>query len=149
MNLSDHFTLDEMIKSQTALRRGILNNPEPAAVANLIRLSKDILEPVREEFGPFSPTSGYRSPALNAAVGSKPTSQHVKGEAVDFEIAGIANFDLAVWVRDNLAFDQLILEFYEPGRPSSGWVHVSLKDGENRMRVLTINRKGVFPGLLK
>ncbi len=148
MNLSDHFTLDEMIKSQTALRRGILNNPEPAAVANLIRLCKDILEPVREEFGPFSPSSGYRSPALNAALGSKPTSQHVKGEAVDFEIAGVPNFDLAVWIRDNLAFDQLILEFYEPGRPSSGWVHVSLKDGENRMRVLTINRKGVFPGLL-
>jgi len=156
MHLSPHFTLSEMTKSQTALRRGIGNsldpgNPDDAEVINNLRLlCLEVLEPVREAFGiPFAPSSGYRSPALNTALGSKPTSQHVLGQAVDFELPGIPNLKLAQWVRDHLKYDQLILEFHEPGEPASGWVHVSLKETGNRRRELTINRKGVFPGLGK
>lgn len=148
MHLSPHFTLEEFTKSQTALRRGIINQPDRLEIRNLKRLAMDILEPVRKNFGrPFAPSSGFRSPALNIAIGSKSTSQHTKGEAVDFEIAGIPNRVVAEWIRDHLAFDQLILEFHDPGDAMSGWVHVSLKEKNNRHQVLTINRKGVWAGL--
>ncbi len=154
MHLSPHFTLLEMTKSQFALRRGIVNvldpdEPEDAdVIANLRRLCLEVLEPVREGFGvPFAPSSAYRSPALNAALGSKPTSQHVLGQAVDLELPGIQNLKLARWIRDHLNYDQLILEFHDPAEPTSGWVHVSLKQADNRRRALTITKKGVFPGL--
>ncbi len=156
MYLSPHFTLSEMTKSQTALRRGIGNsldpgNPDDSEVINNLKLlCLEVLEPVREAFGiPFAPSSGYRSPALNAALGSKPTSQHVLGQAVDFELPGIPNLKLAQWIRDHLNYDQLILEFHHPAEPASGWVHVSLKEADNRQRELTINKDGVFPGLLE
>jgi hypothetical protein len=148
MFLSPHFTLSEMTKSQTAIRRGIKNEPSEDQIKNLKRLAKNILEPVGAEFGrPFSPSSGYRSQALNAAIGSKSTSQHTKGEAVDFEVPGIPNKKVAAWIRDHLEFDQLILEFHDPAVPNSGWVHVSLKGQGNRRQVLTLNHKGVWAGL--
>ena len=148
MRLSSHFTLEEFTKSQTALRRGIINQPDQQQICNLKRLAVDILEPVRKNFSrPFAPSSGFRSQALNIAIGSQSTSQHTKGEAVDFEIAGIPNRAVAKWIRDNLTFDQLILEFYDPEDPASGWVHVSLKEKDNRRQILTINRKGVWAGL--
>ena len=91
----------------------------------------------------------YRCLALNRALKSKDSSQHVKGQAVDIEIAGIGNYDLAEWVMNNLDFDQLLLEFYYPGQPTSGWVHISyVSENQNRNQVLTINRNGVFTGLL-
>lgn len=147
MRPSPHFTLAELTKSQIAIRRGIRNVPNAAQTANLKRLAENILEPVRANYGrPFSPSSGFRSQALNAAVGSKSASQHTKGEAVDFEIPGVPNRDVAEWVRDNLEFDQLILEFYEAGDPASGWIHVSLKGKGNRGQVLTVNHAGVWKG---
>ena len=150
MRLSPHFTLEEFTKSQTAIRRGIKNQPNGAEVKNLKRLAIEILEPVREAFSrPFSPSSGFRSPALNVAIGSITNSQHTKGEAVDFEIPGIPNRNVAAWIRDHLIFDQLVLEFHDPKDPASGWVHVSLKEKYNRGRVLTINHDGVFAGLKK
>ncbi len=148
MRLSPHFTLAELTKSQTAIRRGIRNVPNAGQVNNLKRLAKGILEPLREHFGrPFSPSSGFRSQALNVAIGSKSTSRHTYGEAVDFELPGIPNRDVAEWIRDNLDFDQLILEFHDPDDPMSGWVHVSLKEKNNRHQVLTINYTGVWTGL--
>lgn len=148
MRLSPHFTLAEMTKSQVALRRNIRNVPGKREIENLRRLAQNVLEPVRAKFGrPFSPSSGYRSAALNAVVGSKPSSQHVRGEAVDFEIAGGPNPELAEWIRDHLAFDQLILEFHQRDEPASGWVHVSLKEKHNRGQALTINCNGVWAGL--
>ena len=149
MQLSPHFSLIELTKSQLALRRGIANVPDGLAIGNLRRLAQGILEPVREHFAlPFTPSSGFRSAALNEAVGGKPTSQHTKGEAVDFEIPGIANRTVAEWIRDHLTFDQVILEFYEPADPASGWVHASLRAEANRRQCLTINRDGTWPGLL-
>ena len=147
MRLSPHFTLEELTKSQTAIRRGIWNLPNADQINNLKRVAERILEPVREHFGrPFSPSSGFRSQALNAAIGSKSTSQHTRGEAVDFELPGIPNSIVAEWIRDHLEFDQLILEFHYPEDPMSGWVHVSLKEKDNRRQILTINHKGVWAG---
>jgi len=110
------------------------------------------VEKVRAHFGkPVHINSGYRGPALNKAVGGASSSQHCKGEAVDMEIPGVPNGDLAIWVRDNLDFDQLILECYKPGVPTSGWVHCSYKDTGNRKDVLTasvINGKMTYsPGI--
>lgn len=151
LRLSEHFTLRELCRSNTADRLKIYNWPEQAAViANLARVCEGILEPVRQHYGvPFSPSSGFRSLALNRALGSRDTSQHVLGQAVDLEIPGVANYDLARWMEENLPlFDQLILEFYTPGQPTSGWVHCSLRPGSgNRQEVLTIGRGGVRPGL--
>ena len=109
--LTTHFSLREMTRSQTAARKGIDNQPPADVVANLRDLCVQVLEPVRLHYGvPIIPSSGYRSPALNAAIGGAKNSQHCKGRAVDFEVSGVSNYDLAVWIRDNLVFDQLILE---------------------------------------
>lgn len=143
MRLSEHFTLAEFTKSQTADRHGIDNTPDDAQIERLKILCENVLEPVREHFGKsFSPSSGFRSEELCLKIGSKTTSQHAKGEAVDFEIPGVDNKELAMWIADNLDFDQLILEFYKPEDPSSGWVHVSYKGEGNRNEVLTMT-KGV------
>jgi len=141
--LSEHFTLGELIRSETADRLGIDNMPPAEIIPKLKHLCVEILEPIRQHYGkPFRPNSGYRSPEVNQAVGSSTTSQHCKGEAVDIEIPGVSNYELAVWIRDNLTFDQVILECYRPGEPNSGWVHVSLKAGEtNRAEVLTYSNK--------
>ena len=86
-------------------------------------------------------SSGFRCLKLNRAVGSKDTSQHVLGEAADFEVLGVDNLQTAIYIRDNLDIDQLILEFYTPGDPKSGWIHCSFRrHGENRKDVLTASR---------
>lgn len=133
--LTDHFTLEEMLRTGTGLP-----NPCPGAVIPKLRLvCSRVLEPVRAHFGrPVRVNSGYRSPAVNKAVGSKPTSQHAKGEAVDFEVPGVPNLEVARWVRDNLEFDQLIGEAFKAGDPSAGWVHVSFNEHRNRKAVLTM-----------
>ena len=125
MQLSKNFTLQELTKSQTALRQGIDNNPESGHLLALEVLVKNVLQPIRDAIGITIINSGYRSPALNKAVGGSSRSQHCRGEAVDIECPGTSNADLAEWIRDNLDFDQVILEFYTPGDPKSGWVHVS------------------------
>jgi len=96
---------------------------------------------------PVRINSGYRCPLLNEAVGSKSTSQHLKGEAADIEIGGVPNTLLAQWIDENLTFDQLILEFVEPDDPYSGWVHVSTTEDINRQMTLTINSTGTKRGL--
>jgi hypothetical protein len=73
---------------------------------------------------------------LCRAIGSRSTSQHAKGEAADFEVPGVANIELARWIRDTLDFDQLILEFHDPDDPTAGWVHCSYRAGGNRKQSL-------------
>ena len=137
MQLSKHFTLEEMEKSQTATRKGIKNKAGSGEIKNLGDLCYEVLEPVRVKFDkPVTITSGYRSPELSEAIGSKSTSQHCKGEAVDMEVIGVSNLQVALWIQNNLDFDQLILEFWT-GEANSGWIHVSYKDGSNRKQVLT------------
>ena len=141
MRLSKNFTMAEFTKSQTAERKGIDNTPEGEHLDAAVALFENVVQPVRDHFGPTVLNSGYRSPELNAAVGGSATSQHCKGEAVDIEVPGTANGDLARWIEENLDFDQLILEFYTKGIPDSGWVHVSYKgDGSNRKSILTASR---------
>ena len=133
MMLSDHFSLAEFTKSQTAIRKGIKNEPKEKEIENMRLLCENILEPIRENYGlPFTLNSGFRSLGLNTEIGSSPTSQHVTGQAADFEIPTISNKDIAHWIRDNLDYDQLLLEFYKEGDPSSGWVHCSYVGSANR-----------------
>lgn len=143
MQLSKNFRLEEFTKSQTGARLGIANTPSTAHLANLKTLCEKVLEPVRAHYGrPVHINSGYRGPALNKAVGGSSTSQHCAGEAVDIEIPGVANGDLAKWIEANLDYDQLILECYRAGVPDSGWVHVSYKTGHNRKQELTATAVG-------
>jgi hypothetical protein len=150
MQLSKHFTLSEMEKSQTAVRKGISNKAGSGEIKNLTDLCYEVLEPVRIKFDkPVIITSGYRSPELCEAIGSKATSQHAKGQAVDFEIAGVSNLQVALWIQNNCDFDQLILEFWkkEDNDPNSGWVHCSYVDESNRKQVLTYDGKSYTNGL--
>ena len=140
IQLSKHFTLQELCKSQEAIRHGIDNlATDRTTIANLRAVALEILEPIREAFGvAFSPQSGYRGPVLNSVVGGSAKSQHMTGEAVDLELPTVDNLALARWIRTNLDYDQLILEFHKPGEPGSGWVHCSLRrDGGNRAQALT------------
>lgn len=135
--LSPHFSYAELVKSQTATRLGIANIPGPMEIENLRRVATGILEPVRGHFQRvIVPSSGYRCLTLNRAVHSGDRSQHIKGEAVDFEIPGIDNAMVARWIAEALEFDQLILEFHRPDDPASGWVHCSLKESGNRRQFL-------------
>jgi zinc D-Ala-D-Ala carboxypeptidase len=138
MKLSENFTMAEFIKSDTANRLGIDNTPEGEHLENAKALFENVVQKVRDHFGPTVINSGYRCPELNEAVRGSKTSQHCHGEAADIEVPGVANGELAQWIVDNLEFDQVILEFYTPGQPSSGWVHVTYKkDGSNRNKALT------------
>jgi len=141
MQLSKNFTMAEFVKSDTANRLNIDNTPEGQHLEAAKALFENVVQKVRDHFGPTVLNSGYRSPDLNEAVRGSKTSQHCKGEAADIEVPGVANAELANWIVDNLDFDQVILEFYTPGQPSSGWVHVSYKaDGTNRKSILTASR---------
>ena len=137
MRLSANFTLQEFTKSQTATRQGLDNTPNEQHLASAKVLFENVVQKVRDHFGVTVINSGYRGPALNEAVGGSTKSQHCKGEAVDIECPGTPNYDVANWIKENLEFDQLILEFYTPGIPDSGWVHVSYKSEGNRKHVLT------------
>jgi hypothetical protein len=152
IKLSANFTLNEFLKSQEGERLGIDNLPTPEVITNLRNLAIHILQPVRSHFGlPITINSGYRCPALNEAIGAAKNSQHMVGQAADFEVIGKGNPEIAQWIKDNLDFDQLILEFFDPSKndPNSGWVHCSYANPKkNRKEVLTINRSGTFKGLI-
>jgi hypothetical protein len=136
MNLSRNFTLSELIKSDTAIRKGINNNPNAEQIEKLKALCENILQPVRDHFGRVKVTSGFRSVELCTAIGSSANSQHAKAEAADFEVIGVDNAELADWIKRELPYDQLILEFYTPGEPNSGWIHCSYTEGMPRKSFL-------------
>jgi hypothetical protein len=120
MNLTRNFTLSELIKSDTAIRKGINNNPNAEQIEKLKALCENILQPVRDHFGRVKITSGFRSVELCEAIGSSARSQHARAEAADFEVVGVDNAELFDWIKDNLT-----PEFYTPGEPNSGWIHCS------------------------
>ena len=148
--LTPNFRLGEMV---TTSHTDIDNWPtSPETIAKLQYCCANILEKVRAHFGkPVRVNSGFRSPALNKRIGGSTTSQHMKGEAADFEIGGVPNGEICEWIERSLAFDQLILEFYTRGDPNSGWVHCSVVPTGNRKEVLTAvkqNGETVYlPGL--
>ena len=149
MQLSKHFKLQEFEKSSTATRLGIKNKAGSGEIKNLTDLCYAVLEPVRAKFEkPILVTSGFRSEELCVAIKSSKTSQHTKGQAVDFEIMGVSNLQVALWIQNNCDFDQLILEFWkEEEGANSGWVHCSYNEGSNRKQVLTFDGKEFKNGL--
>jgi hypothetical protein len=153
MNLTANFSLHELSKSETALRMGFDNTPDAEATENLRLLCEKVLQPVRDHYGKgVKVNSAYRSPESNAAVGGSKTSDHCKGMAADIEIPGVPNADLAQWIMDNLEYTQLILEFYTPGIPDSGWVHVSYDPNNLKKQELTATKVAgkttYLPGLV-
>ena len=137
MKLTENFSLSELTKSQTAERKGIDNTPSTEHQENLKLLCTAILQPVRDHFSKVvTISSGYRSPELCTAIGSKITSQHAKGQAADFEIFGVSNKSLADYIDSELHYDQLILEYWNESDPNSGWVHCSFSEGNNRKQYL-------------
>ena len=169
MRISQNFSLQELVHSPTALHAGIDQEEhlDTNAVSRITALVLSVLQPVRDKFGPTKVNSCFRSKQLNDLVNGSPNSSHCcsgTSSAADIEIASedVSNMELAVWIRDNLEFDQLILENYNPNRvskitgkkegPNSGWVHVSYSAvGDNRKQVLRmIKKKGkpkYFQGL--
>lgn len=144
MNLSTHFTLAEFTLSAEAARRGISNQPPDELLPTLQRTALG-METVRIRLGgmPIVVSSGYRSLALNRALGSKDTSQHLKGEAVDFicpRFGSPANIVAALKDSD-VQYDQLILEF---ARNGAGWVHVSFAASPRR-QAFALDERGVQP----
>ena len=140
MNLSQNFSLRELTKSQTAERKGISNEPSEEHIENLKLLCTKILQPIRNEWGVVSISSGYRSQALCEAIGSKITSQHARGQAADFECYNVDNNKLFNWAINNVEFDKAILEFYT-GDPDSGWLHMSYNEDNNRGETLRAFRE--------
>jgi zinc D-Ala-D-Ala carboxypeptidase len=153
MQLTSNFSLAELVKSETALRHDMDNTPGETEIENLKQLCEQVLQPVRNHFQTgVKVNSGFRHPEVNAKVGGSKTSDHCKGQAADIEIPGIPNADLAIWIMDNLQYTQLILEFYTPGIPDSGWVHVSYDPANLKKQNLTAVKKDgktvYLPGLV-
>ena len=141
--LSANFSMKEFTASDTAKRRGIDNNPGLEHAEAALELFEHIVQPIRDHFGTsIFLSSGYRSHALNKAIGGSQTSQHSKGEAVDIDMdgrKGPENEDVFHYIRENLPFDQLIWEFGDSKRPD--WVHVSYKKGgPQRGQILAAKR---------
>lgn len=138
MQLSNHFSLDEFTHSQTAARLGMPNDPPPELLPVLRRTAHG-LEAIRSLLGglPIHISSGYRSPVVNNLVGSKPTSQHLAGQAVDFTCAAFGTPAAVVRriVSSGIEYDQCILEF-------GAWVHISFND-KPRRQALVIDTNGV------
>ncbi|RYU94119.1 D-Ala-D-Ala carboxypeptidase family metallohydrolase [Emticicia agri] len=134
MNLSPHFTLAEMIRSESASRHGIDNTPNATQTKNLQNLCINVLEPLRTLVGkPINVSSGFRNPTLNSLIGGSPTSQHMKGEAADISVEGFTTEQLFLLIiSSSLPFDQIIQEF-------NSWVHISYKK-TNRREALRVTK---------
>jgi len=159
--LTTNFWESEVGKSSTAVRQGIDNDPSKEVMARAKLLAEKCLQPIRDEFGAFSPESWYRSEHLERVIASagfrnwckkhnKPGSpeswdlyfslkSHPLGEAADFEVAGVDNLVLFDWIQNNLQYDQLILEGYRAGVRNSGWIHLSYREGDNRNQAFGID----------
>ena len=136
--LTSHFSLEEMVRSETAIRRGIPNEPSEEVIRNLRHLCTEVLEPLRSHFGqPVVISSGYRCPPLNRAVGGSPNSQHLKGEAADIRVPDpTTGHQWFSWMERHLPFDQLIQERATRISPTF-WIHVSCcRDRPNRRQVI-------------
>ena len=134
MKLTANITLDELTKSQVAERKGINNNPNPTQIENLKALATNILQPVRSHFDkPLIISSGFRCAQLCIEIGSSVNSQHVADD-------NAAAAELALWIKSELEYDQLILEFYRDNEPSSGWIHCSYSTNHNRNQSLRARR---------
>lgn len=146
MKISEHLALAEVTRSDSAKRKGISNEPTAEHLENFKKLAENVFEPIRKHFGvPIHISSGYRSKALNQAIGGSLSSQHCTGEAIDIDMDGSSNgvtnkmvFD---YIKANLNFDQLIWEFGTKDNPD--WVHVSFEStGKQRKQILRAVKSG-------
>lgn len=140
-------SLKELLFSETATRLGIDNTPTDQILINLQTLIYEIITPIVNQFGDIKINSGYRSPTLCKLIGSSERSQHTTGMAVDCEVLGVPNKELADWIVNHLEFDQCILEFWKPEEINSGWVHVSYNKAGNRkmyLRAYKANGRTVY-----
>jgi len=153
MQLSKNLALAEVTRSETAKRKGISNMPTPEHIENFKKLAENVFQPIREHFAvPIRISSGYRSAALNKAIGGAgktvngvyvPSSQHCTGEAIDIDMDGtsITNKQVFDFIKEHLNFDQLIAEFPKNGNPD--WVHVSYEStGKQRKQILVAKKVG-------
>lgn len=144
MKITQNFDLDEFTYSQTAVRKGIKNTPNAVVKSNIIALAENVMQPLRTRIGrSISITSGFRCNKLNLAVGGSGTSQHVTGEACDFQVGNLGQLKdtVATLINSGIEFDQLILERFDHG--NAAWAHVSFKrEGGNRNQILTYYGRG-------
>ena len=144
MQLSKNLSLAEVIRSETAKRKGVSNMPTEAHIENFKLLAEKVFQPIRDHFGvPIHISSGYRSAALNKAIGGAASSQHCTGEAIDIDMDGTSVTNAAIfnYIKDNLEFDQLIWEFGTDANPD--WVHVSYEStGKQRKQILKAKKVG-------
>ena len=137
MKISEHISMKEALRSNTAKRLGIDNMPDNDTLVTMQITAEHIFEPLRNKFNePIYISSFYRSPELNKAIGGSTSSQHCKGEAIDIDdvYSKASNADFFNYIKNKLEFDQLIWEFGDDENPA--WVHVSYSLGKNRMRIL-------------
>lgn len=133
-----NFRYREFIRSQTATRLGISNEPTEEHWKNIERLAARVLQPIRNRFGPLRITSGYRSPELNTAIGGSPYSNHCRGQAADIEPtnADIELIEVVRFIHDTLEFRTVIAEYFP-----EGWVHVDYREGGNLKRLKLKDRE--------
>lgn len=144
MQLSKNLSLAEVLRSESAKRRGINNMPTSEHLENLKELALNVFQPIRDHFKvPIHISSGYRSRILNNAVNGAAKSQHCSGQAIDIDVDGtsITNKQVFDYIKENLDFDQLIFEFGTDKNPD--WVHVSYSKDNNRKQVLRAKRNGI------
>lgn len=143
MRISKHISYKEATQSQTAVRKGINNEPDAYQLQNMQVLAEKVFEPLREHFGvPIAINSFFRSQKLNKAIGGASGSQHTQGRAIDIDdtLGGVSNKQMFEYIKANLDFDQLIWEFGNDNNPD--WVHISyVSESENRKRVLKASKK--------
>lgn len=153
MQLSKNLSLAEVTRSESAKRKGISNMPTEEHIENFKKLAENVFQPIRDHFGvPIRISSGYRSEALNKAIGGAgkmvngkyvASSQHCTGEAIDIDMDGtsITNKQVFDYIKEHLQFDQLIWEFGTDANPD--WVHVSYEStGKQRKQILKAVKKG-------
>jgi hypothetical protein len=140
-------SLKELLFSETAIRLAIPNEPTNEILINLQTLIQEVINPIVNHFGDIKITSGYRSPELCLKIGSSIKSQHCLGMACDFEVLGVSNQEVSLWIVKNIEFDQCILEYWSPENPNSGWVHCSFNKSGNRkmyLRAYKANERTVY-----
>jgi len=144
MKLSKNLSLSEVTYSQTAIRKDIDNSPTDTHIENLKYVAEKVFQPIREHFGvPIYISSGYRSKALNEAIGGSQTSFHSHGMALDLDQdgrnKGVSNADVFYYIKDNLQFTELIWEFGTEDNPN--WVHVAIAPGRENEKNIKIAQK--------
>lgn len=142
LQLSANLSLAEMLRSESAKRAGIENVPTPEHIENMKVLAQLVFQPIRDHFKvPIHISSGYRSKALNKAIGGSQTSQHSSGQAIDIDMDNttVSNREIFHFIKDHLEFDQLIWEFGTSANPD--WVHVSYNPKAKQRRQILIAKK--------